>query len=76
MPCFHVQLARLVRQTADVYVEAPSREALESRLGEVYAQFDKDDAWEDDNEWGCEEGTHTIVDEIGAAPDIILGAEE
>jgi len=62
MPKFNVQLARIVRETALVVVEAPSREELDVRLAEAYEACSEDLEWEPDVCWGCEEGTHMIVD--------------
>jgi hypothetical protein len=68
----------LVRQEAEVVVEAPSLEELEARLGEVYEQEDGSADWQDDWTWGTEEGTHTVLGEASAdaQADYTLDAEE
>ena len=63
MPKFNVCLGRLVREQVTVVVEASSKEDLESRLGEVYDQYDGLD-WAADTEWGYEPSdSHTVVGE-------------
>ena len=66
MPKFPVEIAELVRQTATILVEAPSKEALEDALGAVYsAESDQSCAeWVSDYEWGAEEGTHAVHDQV------------
>ena len=58
---FKVELARLVRETRVVVVEATTQEELQERLSEVYDLDDDLGEWKDDVEWGCDEGTHTII---------------
>ncbi len=73
---FLVELAQLVRQTCLVTVEAPSRKALAKKLSGVYEAEQGDSPnWEDDNHWGADEGTHTLLDEEAAdtdQPDFLL----
>lgn len=61
---FKVELARLVRETRVVVVEAESKEELWKQLSEVYDKDDDAGDWTPDNEWGCEPGTHTIIGEF------------
>jgi hypothetical protein len=81
---FRVQLARLVRQTADVIVQADKQGVVEDCLREIYDEFDGDDAWEDDETWGCEPGEHAVLGEEEAEtsgfqvlrPDIVIKEKE
>jgi hypothetical protein len=64
---YKVELARLVRQVRLVEVEAES--AADIDLKELYEkddgmEMDEDhiDGWEMDADWGCEEGTHVVLD--------------
>jgi len=63
---FTVTLARLVRETVTLTVEATSEEELKARLSEVYegAEPNLDGHWVTDYEWGAEEGTHDLGDEV------------
>ena len=67
---FKVELGRLVRQVRLVEVEAES--AADIDLKDVYEkddgiEMDEDhpDGWEMDADWGCEEGTHVVLDAEG-----------
>lgn len=72
MPKFSVQVAMLVRETRTVIVDAPSFEVLESRLDDVYELACELDEWVSDVEWGCDEGTHTIIGESDGDAEITL----
>lgn len=61
MPKYIVELAQLVRETAVIVVEAPSRAFLEKHLNDVYAEEQGESEWEMDANWGTEEGTHRVV---------------
>ena len=54
---FKIHLARLVRETAYVIVEAESEDDID--VGDVYDNYEDDD-WEPDLAWGCDAGTHSI----------------
>jgi hypothetical protein len=58
---FKVELARLVRETRVVVVEAASEDDLCMRLGEVYRLDDDLGFWEEDAMLGADEGTHSII---------------
>ncbi len=60
---FKVTLARLLRQTVTLIVEAESEADID--LKEIYCEHDEEN-WEDDISWGCEPGTHTVVGEVDA----------
>lgn len=77
-----VQVARLIRQTCDVNVEVPAGmtdSQIVARLDEVYDDSGLDSlTWEDDDEWGQEPGTHSLVDssdQVGIA-DVTLEDDE
>ena len=64
---FYVEVAMLVRETRVVVVEAPDKETLERKLGDVYeVACEHLGDWQSDADWGCEEGTHTIIGEVDA----------
>lgn len=58
---FKVELGRLVRETRTIVVECASEEELTERLAEVYEKDDDLGVWDEDAQWGCEEGTHTVI---------------
>lgn len=58
MPFFIVELARTVRETKQVEVEASTEDAID--LDSVYDQ-DDGTGFEADQEWGCEAGTHVVI---------------
>jgi len=70
MPKFQVHLGRLIRQEKVFEVEAASPEDID-----IHQLYEDDDGaeksdlspngWEDDADWGCEEGTHVIIDQDG-----------
>ena len=59
---FQVHLARLVRECKVVTVEAENPDDID--LDALYEKEDGSD-WEADAEWGCEEGTHCVLNEDG-----------
>jgi hypothetical protein len=59
---YTVTLARLVRETLTVTVDADSREEVEASVEALY-ELDLD-GWEPDLEWGPEEGTHHVSDGV------------
>ena len=71
---FRVQLARLVRETKTIVVEAESAEQI--NLGKLYEEDESgsrtpdgiESDWECDAEWGCDEATHTILGERDTFP--------
>ena len=77
---YAIEIARLVRETQTVLVEADSPEDAEKILSAVYKAAqgaDFDDRWEADAMWGCDEGTRDMIgpastDTIGA-PEVKLG---
>jgi hypothetical protein len=68
---FTVTLGRLVREQLTITVEADSREDLEAKLNEVYEKAGDahDGEWDTDYEWGADEGTHTVDEEVPVVED-------
>jgi len=62
---YAVEIARLVRETQVVLVEADTPEGALEIVYEGAEGSEFDDRWEADAMWGCEEGTHSV---IGPAP--------
>jgi len=59
-----VQLARLLRETADVFVEIPAEmtdSELEDRLREIYDSYDDEERWTPDDCYGCDRGECVIT---------------
>ena len=72
MKKFYVEVAMLVRETRVVVVEAPDEETLERHLSDVYeVAAEALGDWVSDAEWGCEEGTHTIVGEVDEPQEVV-----
>ena len=67
---FKVELARLIREIRTVVVEAKNEDELGERLSDVYNNDQEIGGWEEDTEWGVEEGTHDI---IGVVTDPVEG---
>jgi len=69
-----IELAMLVRQTKIVTVEVPddfdswTESAQEDLMGAVYAE-DEGVGFDLDSQWGCEEGTHSLVGKSNDAPE-------
>jgi hypothetical protein len=66
MPKFNITLARLVRETASVEIEAVDCEDAEEKASEIYSadEFNGEDLkWEPDADWGADEGTHNVEQE-------------
>jgi hypothetical protein len=80
MPKFYVQIAQLIRETAMVVVDAPSRDELECRLEEVYDEADGSyyPEWQGDDWWGAEKGMHQVIREApaNAHVDYVLDGDE
>lgn len=66
MAKFQVTLARLVRETKTITVEAASEDEIDTA-----ALYEKDDGtdFEPDMEWGADEGTHSIIKREDEAPE-------
>lgn len=65
MAKFRVTLARLVRETKTIEVEAESAEAIDTEA--LYEEDDGTD-FEADMEWGAEEGTHHVLPMVAPPP--------
>lgn len=57
---YRVQLARLVRQTKDVTIELADGADPDDAAREAY-EDDEGMDWDDDCEWGADEGTHALI---------------
>lgn len=86
-PLFRVEIARLVRETQVIVVEAPSEEYLQDHLSLVYEKHDEENPaalWSPDLEWldiGAIQGTHQLmgfVSDAGVAEeaDVVLTGNE
>jgi len=64
MPYFEVELARIVRETSKVIVKCKSKEELVERLSDVYQIEDGKAEWDQDCDWGSDEGSHRIIGEV------------
>lgn len=64
MPYFAVELACIIKQTAQVIVKCKSREELAERLSDVYQIEEGRAEWSIDGSWGSVEGTHTLLKEV------------
>ena len=60
MAKFPIMFSRLVRETAEITVEANTPEEAVAKATELYEEDDNMD-WEADEEWGAEDGTHYIM---------------
>lgn len=68
MPKFKVTLARQVSEIAFIIVEAPTQEILDDQIHKVYDRYEGD-KWQPDTDWGCEEGTHYIAEQLAGEND-------
>jgi len=66
-----VELAMLVRQTKTVIVAVPDNcSATDDAIAAAVWRADDGHGFEDDNAWGCQEGTHDVfIPERACAPD-------
>lgn len=83
-PLFRVEIARLVRETQIIIVEAPNQEYLQNHIHDVYDIYedkDVDDLWASDPDFPPMEGTGIVVGTVSdagvpAIVDVALNGKE
>jgi hypothetical protein len=83
-PLFRVEIARLVRETQIIIVEAPDKAYLEDHIRDVYDTYEDKDVgglWTPDLDWGSAEGTHYVMGTVSdagvpAIVDVALNGKE
>jgi hypothetical protein len=83
-PLFRVEIARLVRETQIIVVEAPDKNYLEDHIRDVYDTYqdrDTDELWFPDMEFPPIEGTHYVIGPVSdagipAIVDVTLNGKE
>lgn len=65
-----VSLGMLARKYKNVTVEVPDdfdqwdESDRDEMLSNIYSEDDGSSGWQDDVEWGCEEGTHSVISPV------------
>ena len=83
-PLFRVEIARLVRETQVIVVEAPDQEYLEDHIHDVYDTYEEngvDELWTPDMDFSPMEGTHYVIGTVSdagvpAIVDVALNGKE